>query len=263
METKFNLSVDRLIASLLPLGLRSPSVQALLRAGFAVYRTTRSAGEIPERGTAPGAVRNAVPGAGGSVAGNPSKAGSAGSASVGAEAFGPAGGRGGDTIFGAVSGVSYPAVRIGSLSESDLATRFAEARAEDRFRLRHNGQVCYLRAALNARFRSRLGLYFRIEELWNGLSWLYAASEKTDANPSGEHIMARDQNRPSVLPPPEGGSAQDLHIYAPNETLLRPTNSFIIFVPSDIYHTRLDRVRQFVDEYRLVSRTAQYEPINS
>lgn len=159
---------------------------------------------------------------------------------------------------------------------NDLYGKFADARADDRFRLAHNGQVCYLRAALNKRFKSSLGIYFRINEVYGNLEWLYANKE-SDTELDG-HIFAQTEELPE--PPAaeelteaeeqgvpeeteETEETEDRHIYAPNEVILRPTNAFVIYVPADLYATQLDKIKQFVDEYRLVTRTPQYEPINS
>lgn len=191
METRFNVDLGRLVA-LLPFGMRSASVCALLRAGFAPY-TQR------------------------------------------------------------------------------LAATFRAARAADHFRLRQNGQVCYLRAALNERFRSALpGVRFEIGEFGIEKPWLYAHEETTPADPLTVHTLALTEPEPTVEDPdPHNHNAPRVSYppfeppYAPSEVQRNELHSFVIYVPSDLYYASLPAVRRFVEQYRLVTRTPQYEPINS
>lgn len=191
MEARFNVDLGRL-AEMLPFGMRSASVLAVLRAGFAPYT---------ER----------------------------------------------------------------------LAATFRAERAADRFRLRHNGQVCYLRAALNERFHSALpGVRFEIGE--NGIEkpWLYAREETTPADPLTGHTFALAEPEPTALEPdPQNPNAPRVSYppfeppYAPSEVRRDELHSFVIYVPSDLYYSSLPAIQRFVEQYRLVTRAPQYEPINS
>lgn len=135
-----------------------------------------------------------------------------------------------------------------TIERTALAEMFATARASDNFEATHNGQVCYLRAALNAKFKSNLGIYFRIAESSSGVVWPYAA---TEADIVG-HIYASTEKSTTG------------HVFAPDESVMDSRNSFIVYVPSDLYaEPMLSRIKLFVNKYRLVTRIPQYEPINS
>lgn len=193
MEAGFNVDLGRL-AALLPFGMRSASVLALLRAGFAPYTQW-------------------------------------------------------------------------------LAAAFRAARAEERFRLLHNGQVCYLCAALNARYRSALpGVRFRIGESGIGQPWTYARQEET--TPEGiqqtDHTFALTEPAPQPAPPDPTNPNAPSEVYpsfdppyATGEVKLENLCTFIVYVPGDLYYSSLQDIRHFVEHYRLVTRIPQYEPINS
>lgn len=150
----------------------------------------------------------------------------------------------------ALARAAFSAYQSG-IESKDIGGRFAAGRSADLFRLRHNGQVCHLRSALNEAFTSRLhGVYFRVSDIGGDLEWLYASSE--DPKKRTGHIFARTET-----------SDNDKHIYAPNEVKLAPSHTFIVWVPSDLYDTQLDKIKRFVNEYRLVTRSPQYERINS
>lgn len=149
-----------------------------------------------------------------------------------------------------------------------LAAKFHDARAGDHFRLRHNGQVCYLRAALNARFRSSLkGVFFQIGDTGVEKAWIYA---KVESFSPTAHTYALTEPEPIPLPPnPKNRNAPKEKYpdfnppYAPSEVKPGEQHSFIVYVPSDLYYSNLTQIKGFVDEYRLVGRKVYYEPINS
>jgi len=143
----------------------------------------------------------------------------------------------------------------------NFVKRFAAFRDDTRFDISHNGQVCYLRAALNAKFKSNLGVFFDITDTVKNLEWVYAMTEDVadsgegDAAPAGtKHIFAKiEQDNDPIIDP----------LLVPNEAILEGHNTFIVWVPADLYATKLPQIKQFVNKYRLVTRVPQYEPKNS
>ena len=140
-----------------------------------------------------------------------------------------------------IYGILYAAGKVLGLTYKDFTT----ARKEHNYKLTHNGQVCYLRAALNDAF----GGGFDILEVERRGEWLYAITE------DGSGILL------SVV---EGGNAAEVEggqkvplVY--NEALLNAAqNSFIVSVPYSIYQTRLPAVAALVDKYKLISKRAIY-----
>lgn len=128
-----------------------------------------------------------------------------------------------------------------------LQKKFDVFRADSLFRLNHNGQVCYLRAALNAKFASILGnVRFDVCEPYGDLQWVFANTEAQST-----HIYALMDN-------------SNVNLYAPNEDVLTGIRRFVIYVPSDLYNEpMMSKIRQFVDSYRLISSRPIYKPINS
>lgn len=124
-------------------------------------------------------------------------------------------------------------------------SKFAQARNEHNYKLRHNGQVCYLRAVLNDTF----GGGFDVLTVEREGDWLYAITE------NGSDILltfGEDGNTAGV------GDGQKIPIVY-NETILTAAqNSFIVSVPYMIYQTRLPEVAAVVDKYKLISKRAIY-----
>lgn len=116
---------------------------------------------------------------------------------------------------------------------------FVAARGEHLFRLRHNGQVCYLRGGLNERF----GRGFRIGTLKREGEWLYAVTE------NGEGIRVAVSEKAAGVP-----------VVYSEQGLNAAQNDFVVFVPGRVWN-RLEDVRAFVDRYKLVTKRAYYVKI--
>ena len=140
-----------------------------------------------------------------------------------------------------IYGILYAAGKVLGLTYKDFTT----ARKEHNYKLTHNGQVCYLRAALNDAF----GGGFDILEVERRGEWLYAITED---GPGILLSVGEGGNAAEV----EGGQKVPL-VY--NEALLDAAqNSFIVSVPYNIYQTRLPAVAALVDKYKLISKRAIY-----
>ena len=131
--------------------------------------------------------------------------------------------------------------------EHGLSGRFEQARQDDMFDLRHNGQVCYLRAALNAKFRSSSGIRFEIEDIHGDAQWVYIGS---DSDLVHRAYITDEQ------------SGHDM-FFIPDESVLDPRNTFVVYVPEDLYHNNLPAIKRFVNKYRLVTRVPLYKPRNN
>lgn len=118
-----------------------------------------------------------------------------------------------------------------------------QAMQEDHFRVRHNGQVCYLRAALNKHFAPK-DKPFRIREPYGELEWLYANTEE-----GKNHILANTEEYDKP------------HIYAPDEVVMNERYSFVVSVPASLGKNEdtMNKIKHFVNEYRLVTRVPLYE----
>lgn len=140
-----------------------------------------------------------------------------------------------------IYGILYAAGKVLGLTYKDFTT----ARKEHNYKLTHNGQVCYLRAALNDAF----GGGFDILEVERRGEWLYAITE----DGSGILLSVGEGGNAAEV---EGGQKVPL-VY--NEALLDAAqNSFIVSVPYNIYQTRLPAVAALVDKYKLISKRAIY-----
>ena len=118
---------------------------------------------------------------------------------------------------------------------------FMAVRKEHNFRLTHNGQVCYLRGALNYYF----GPGFKIGNIRQEGDWLYAVTE------TGENI---------TLAVTEEGKGVPM-LYS-EQMLNAAQNDFVVFVPG-IYWVRLEEIKAMVDRYKLVTKRAHYIKTNS
>ena len=140
-----------------------------------------------------------------------------------------------------IYGILYAAGKVLGLTYKDFTT----ARKEHNYKLTHNGQVCYLRAALNDAF----GGDFDILDVERRGEWLYAITE----DESGILLSVGEGGNAAEV---EGGQKVPL-VY--NEALLNAAqNSFIVSVPYSIYQTRLPAVAALVDKYKLISIRAIY-----
>lgn len=124
-----------------------------------------------------------------------------------------------------------------------LYERFVAKREVHNYTLHHNGQVCYLRAALNDAF----GVTgFDIVDYDDGRGdWLFAKSEELD-----RHLYAVDETLDD-----EGNPVPILYDEA---RLNLAQNAFIVQVPAAVYSTSLDKVKGIVERYRPLSKTAIY-----
>lgn len=127
-----------------------------------------------------------------------------------------------------------------------LYGRFLDKRKAHIYSLTHNGQVCYLRAALNDAF----GVTgFDIVDYDDGRGeWLYAKSEELD-----NHLYAVDEQLDD-----EGNPVPILYDEA---RLNLPMNTFVVQVPAAIYATSLEQVKGIVERYRPLSKSAIYTMI--
>lgn len=123
---------------------------------------------------------------------------------------------------------------------------FSQARDNDNFRVEHNSQVVYLQLALNKKFKSNMGVYFRLGDVGEELKVSYAYDEQSPYN-----SWAYDAKKKDVV-----------HFYAINAIKKNIKNSFVVYVPSDLYQTRMNEIKTFVNSYRLVTRVPFYEPIS-
>lgn len=130
-----------------------------------------------------------------------------------------------------------------AILKAEIWALFNKGRKEDYFDLNYNGQVCYLRAALNAKFKSALGAYFEIGDPLSVADIVFAVTEKERVG----HIFATGE------PVPDNG------VYALTETAPDQLNHFVIYVPADLYSTQLAAIKRFVEKYKLVTRLPHYK----
>lgn len=126
-----------------------------------------------------------------------------------------------------------------------LNYRRQQAEQDTIFRIRHTGQVCYLRDALNRYFNLTLEDGFEID----------------DVRAEGDFLIAYNEtewlaDRQLIIPdPPDTVIAYD-------EDTIFSTKDFIVLCPNDIYSDTKDKmpvVRQIVEQYRLCSRQPEYK----
>lgn len=143
------------------------------------------------------------------------------------------------------------------LGEGGLYQRFLEMRGDHIYRLSHNGQVCYLRAALNDAFGLKKGFEIEDADEYEG-EWIYA---KDPSMP--QQLLAVDEGK---NPKPGEGDPPPEHptpLLADEARLNAPRNAFIVRVPGNIYSTRLDKVKAIVEKYRILSKNPIYTPTKS
>lgn len=132
-------------------------------------------------------------------------------------------------------------LRAGVEAVERVNAEFKSVRAGHIFRLTHNGQVCYLRGALNERF----GPGFRIYDKRKEGKWLYAVTEEGEGIP--------------VAVTEDGKGVPVLY----SESLLNETqNDFEVWVPAR-YWERLEEIKAMVDSYKLVTKRAHYRKISN
>lgn len=137
------------------------------------------------------------------------------------------------------------------IGKDSLYQRFLEMRGDHIYRLSHNGQVCYLRAALNDAFGLKKGFEIEDADEYKG-EWIYA---KDPSMP--QQLLAVDEgknSKPGENDPPEHPTP----LLADEARLNAPRNAFIVRVPGNIYTTQLDKVKAIVEKYRILSKTPIY-----
>lgn len=122
-----------------------------------------------------------------------------------------------------------------------LYAEFSEMRKGHVFRLTHNGQVCYLRGALNYHF----GGGFRIGTITKEGEWLYAVTE------SGEEIPVAVREAGKGVP-----------VLYSEQNLNMAENDFVVIVPARVWG-RLAEIEAMVDSYKLVTKRAHYVRVSS
>lgn len=145
------------------------------------------------------------------------------------------------------------------LGEDDksIYKRFLQSRKKHLYRVSHNGQVCYLRAALNDAFGLKKGFEIADPDDDRG-EWHFA---KDPTMP--QQFLAVDER---LNPPPAEEEPPPDHpvpVLADEVRLNAPQNSFIVYVPGNIYASQLDKVKSIVEEYRILSKTPIYTPTYS
>lgn len=137
---------------------------------------------------------------------------------------------------------------MATLSDKRLSTRDTTL-----FELKHTGQVCYLRNALNTQF---------------GLSRA-DGFEIADVTAEGNYLMAYDETdylseRQLLIP-----DADEYEMLYDEDTIVE-TKQFTVFCPADIYNDTTSKmsdkmlvVHKIVDKYRLVSRMPEYKLKNT
>lgn len=128
---------------------------------------------------------------------------------------------------------------VGALERQN--TVFADMRSGHVFRLTHNGQVCYLRGALNYHF----GGGFRIGTMKREGAWLYAVTE------AGEQI-----------PVAKSEAGEGVPVLYSEQALNMPQNDFVVYVPARVWD-RLPEIEALVDSYKLVTKRAHYIKIST
>lgn len=140
------------------------------------------------------------------------------------------------------------------LGEGGLYPRFLRARGDHIYRLSHNGQVCYLRAALNDAFGLKKGFEIEDADDYEG-EWIYA---KDPTMP--QQLLAVDEAKNPKRKEGDPPLEHPTPLLADEARLNVPHNSFVVRVPGDIYATQLDKVKAIVEQYRILSKTPIYSP---
>lgn len=143
--------------------------------------------------------------------------------------------------------VMYALCRAAVAPIRSLYEQFVAKREAHNYALHHNGQVCYLRAALNDAFGLKSG--FEIVDYDDGRGeWLFAKSEDLNDQLYAVDEQLKDEGYP-------------VPILYDEVRLNQPRNTFIVQVPAAVYSTSLDKVKGIVERYRPLSKTAIYTMI--
>jgi hypothetical protein len=124
-----------------------------------------------------------------------------------------------------------------------LYNLFLTNRNNNLYRLRMNGQVCYLRRVLNDAFPEAGGA-IRIEDGVTAGWWLYAWDK--DYDPYTNYLPITDEGT----------------VFCDKATILEGVSGFTVVVPHAIYSVNNDaKLRSLLNNYKLLSKsyTMQYE----
>jgi hypothetical protein len=124
-----------------------------------------------------------------------------------------------------------------------LYNLFLTKRQNNLYRLRMNGQVCYLRRVLNDAFPEANNA-IRIEDGITTGRWLYAYD--ADNNPFINYLLITD----------------DGTVFCDKSTILEGVSGFTVVVPRALYNINNDaKLRSLLNAYKLLSKsyTIQYE----
>nr|DAK37321.1 MAG TPA: hypothetical protein [Caudoviricetes sp.] len=116
---------------------------------------------------------------------------------------------------------------------------------EDRYRLAHNGQVCSLLGVLEEKYHSSRGIHYRIE----------------DIVPSGHIVDTFSGVRRGSPVAHPNRSPKALHTFTESTNVDR--SGFRVYVPRDVYNTRLSDVMWLVEQYKLPTRRAVFLPTDN
>ena len=140
------------------------------------------------------------------------------------------------------------------LGADSVYSRFLAARSDHNYRLHHNGQVCYLRAALNDAFGLTKGFEIEDAEDYKG-EWVFAK----DPSMPGQLLAVDEKLNPAYneKDPPQYPTP----VLADEVKINAPRNSFVVRVPTRIFDTQLEKVDSIVNQYRILSKIPIYSPI--
>ena len=126
-----------------------------------------------------------------------------------------------------------------------LYTLVEQAIHEDRYRLDHNGQVCNLLGMLEEQYPSALGIHYRIE----------------DITPLGRVVDTFSGVRRGSPVAHPNRSLKVLRTFTGSTNVDR--SGFRVYVPRDVYNTRLSDVMWLVEQYKLPTRRAVFLPTDN
>jgi hypothetical protein len=118
-----------------------------------------------------------------------------------------------------------------------LYNSFIAARKNNLYRLRMNGQVCYLRRLLNDAFPSANGA-IRIDNSKSVGGWQYAWDR--DYDPYMRYLLIADEDT----------------MFWDKSTILENVSGFLVLFPPAIYNTNNDaKLRSLLNNYKLLSKS--------
>ena len=139
--------------------------------------------------------------------------------------------------------------------------RFSDNRDENLRHLKYNGQVCYLRAALNQNPHFKIGIgddpdkEFKIEEYEMQGDWLFALERNSSR-----------KDEELILEPRAAFATGSDHLFLyKRDQILDSSNQFIVRYSPDVItqKTQFDMMEELVNRHRLVSRYPIYQPLKS